>query len=157
MSSVGSLRQRNEYFLSEIFLIIFTLFYFIGWIYRKIEDIDLKGVKLISHIKSFSKKYSVLFMLFVIVVFAAGALQFGVKSTTTVSSTLSVITGEAKQFKTEMEERLNLYLDDEIKNVKVHEITSIPHVFMEDTLLIDWGNKAIVRYYDKNYVEIIKE
>lgn len=156
ISSIGSTRQRNGYFLTEILLIMVTLFYFMGWVYRKIESVDSKEFKLMSHIKSLSKRYSVLFMLFVIVVSAMGVLQFGVKQTTSISSTLSIVTGEAQQFKSEMDERLNLYLDDEIKNVEVYELTSIPYVFMDDSLKIEWAKQGIANYYSKDSITLIE-
>jgi len=159
MSSIGSLRQRNSYFLTEIFLIVMNLFYFIGWLYRKYENIDSNHISLFERLQSMFKRYSIIFIVFVLMFVGLGFFEFGIKETTSVNCTLSIATGEAAQFKSEMKQRLELYKNDKIENVKVKEVTATPYVFMREGLTENpdfWVNRAITKYYSKESIVLDK-
>ena len=158
MSSIGSPRQCNGYFFCEILLFVVNLFYFLGWIYTKVRK-HSRTQFLFTDLRKLMKRYSVLLATFVLAAAALSMIQFGVKKTTSISCTLSLVSGQAQQYKQEMDSRLELYLDDSIQDVQVEPVTSIPYVFMEESVTADpayWKNKSIAAFYGKNSVVLIE-
>lgn len=69
----------------------------------------------------------------------------------------SVVSGELKQFDEEMDQRLELYLDTEQKNITITPVTVRPKVlFFSDASdpSETWMLDAIARYYGKDKIEI---
>ena len=159
MSSIGSLRQRNGYFFYEILLFVVNLFYFWGWVYKK-SCKNKRTEWLLTDLSRLIKRYSALFAILVFAVAGLAMLRFGVKETTSLSCTLSIVSGEAKQYKEEMDRRLELYLDDSVTDVEVEPLSSIPYVFKEECVTSDpdyWTNQSLAQYYNKNSVVLIEK
>ena len=159
MSSIGSPRQRNGYFICEIVLFAINLFYFWGWVYKKAAK-HSRTKSIFADFGKIFKRYSALFAIFVLALVGLGLIQFGVKETTSLSCTISILSGEAQQYKQEMDNRLEVYLDDSVADVEFEPLTSIPYVFMEDSVTNDptnWKNTAIAKYYNKKSVVLIEQ
>jgi hypothetical protein len=159
MSSIGAPRQRNGYFFCEILLFVVNLFYFWGWVYKKSHN-KRRTELLLTDLSKLIKRYSALFAVLIFSVAGLSMLHYGVKETTSMSCTLSIVSGEAKQYKEEMDKRLELYLDDSVVDVEVETLTSIPYVFMKEGLSSDpdyWTNRSVSKYYNKNSVVLIEK
>ena len=159
MSSIGSPRQRNGYFFCEIILFVVNLFYFWGWICKK-ADRNSRNKVVFADMINLIKRYAALITVAALLVAAFGALEFGVKKTTSISCTLSLLSGEAQQYKREMDSRLELYLDENVVDVEVMPLTSVPFVFREDSVTSDptyWTNRSLTKFYNKNSIVLINE
>lgn len=91
-------------------------------------------------------------------VFTCGCFNFKVKNVACVSTAVSLYSGETQTYNREMKERISLYNNEQINDVEVHHISSIPKCFVNEALTDDisyWTNKSVAEYYGKDSVKLV--
>lgn len=149
-------RLQNEIYFVFLLLLIGNLFYTLGWLYRKLYQAGyLPAERELSDHGKMLTLTMIVFLAFGIVVMAVPNPDHY-----TVSSALtSLLSGEAKIFRTEMEERLVLLHDDSIMEAELAPLSERPWLLYFSDIKTDpedWENKAMSRYYGKNSI-VIKE
>lgn len=83
---------------------------------------------------------------------------FGKRTTTTsVESVIELLAGIPQTYSAEMDERLELYLNDENKEIYVKPLTMKPKILFFDDITNDkedWKNISIAEYYNKKFIVI---
>ena len=103
MSGIGPRRVMNINYFSFLLFLLFSTFYWGGWIARNIPLLDEKKKKPI--------KIGLVIICFILGCFAASDLN--IDTMTSTSAAKSLITGEAKKYHEEYLFRLSLYVDPE--------------------------------------------
>lgn len=143
---LGAPRQINEYYFGYIICFTISFLYFVGWFSKR----NINPNKLIS-----KKGISVVFLVFVSFFMFCGCCDFGIKSISSVSTTLSLVKGETQQYHYEMIERIKLIENSSSDDVTVSKISCYPPFFGEESLSEDpeyWTNRSVARYYGKKSV-----
>ncbi|MDO4333616.1 MAG: hypothetical protein Q4C58_13150 [Eubacteriales bacterium] len=148
----GSGRIYNIIFLTHLLLIVVNLVYFYGWYWKKyqaakrMEEKDLR----IYHISS------ALGVAFCFII-AAGVNQ---DAFTTTSALSSLLKGEAASYKQQQEERLELLLDETVKDAELKEFVNKPYLLYYEDIEADadnWKNVRMSGYYRKDTVKLAGE
>lgn len=141
---LGSPRHMNQYYIGFVLCMTITWIYFTGWLSKK------------TRIATFnSERISLVFCLFICFVYFSGCLSYGIKDLNSVSTSISFIKGQTQKYNQEMKERMVLYNDKDLKQVKVKPLSCHPKFFMDDSIVSDsefWTNDAISKYYEKDSV-----
>lgn len=150
LGTKGPGRLTNVVFFSFIFFLIFNLFYWLGWLdksYGKLNDIlklDCNG------------SYSLIFV--IIIVMGLGMSCNALKNQfppTSIAACYSLVTGEARQYYNENQERLILLRDNSKPDVILKEYTNKPCILFWDDGGEDpenWRNKWMADFYGKKSV-----
>lgn len=158
-------RLINIIYYSYYLLIGSNLFYFCGWISRRLEDKNTINKSLIS-IFNFIKEYSLSFFLLMCGLFIFGcvgrcAVEKDIKGAkfsnlpTSCSAMVSVLSGEAKTYSDEVYQRILLYKNSKIEDVVVSEFSEKPFLLYENDITPnpdDWRNTGLASYYGKNSI-----
>ena len=143
----GGMPQRllNIIYYSTYWLILINLVYWIGYINSKI-DIE-------KHLQSIKYKNIILIILIVTGIIIMGTEY---KNTVTYKAIESLTSGEAEQYDKEVQERINNYEDENIKNVEIEPLTAKPYLLYYDDLTEDgnWENEALEEFYNKESVKL---
>jgi hypothetical protein len=134
---------------------ILNYFYLIGWYLNKFSiKLPTNSVN-IDHINKIKFYYSV---------FAAASIAYigliGGGSDTFGTSYLAlseIFSGEASEYSSQINDRLELYLNKEITIIKVKDLTEHPYLLYFDDITensSDWRNSSVSQYYNKDKVFI---
>lgn len=151
---LGSGRQINAYYIGYIFMISISFLYFVGWLSKK-SVVSNKNFESVCD----CKKVSLVFVVFTMLLFAAGAFDYGVKNINSVSTAISLVNGETQQYSKEMHQRIEIFEDESVKDVVVKPVSVKPDCFMDEPLTEDpdyWTNSSVARYYNKDTVILEK-
>jgi hypothetical protein len=156
MSSSGPMRLRNIIYYSYLWLLLFNTTYLLGWIYKLFEKKNSGSEsKLIDFHKRTSSIYkkSLLPLLSVLLIIAVILLSKSGQTITSVSAGTSLISGEAKQYDKEYDERVKHLKTDE-KIVELSPLSVKPYVLFFDDISdpSDWKNECLALYYNKEKV-----
>ena len=140
-------RVRNIIFFIEILMIYIALFYMTGWISKRIELKEKEtgmGVKYYICIVA-------MFFLF------ASAISIKADDSTFVASEafFDIVSGQAAKYKEQNEERLVLYLDEDLKDIVVKRYVDPPMLLHVEDNVPDptrWINLVTAKYYEKESV-----
>ncbi len=145
--SVEAGRLQNTAFFILLLMIYGLTFYIVGWIHGQAEIKTNDGGKR-------TKIYITGILLFF--VFTLGMSIKAEEDTLTASeAAFNLLSGEAQNYKQQNEERLSMYLDENIENVVVERFVNPPFLlhFQDNTPdPADWINQAVAQYYGKESV-----
>lgn len=154
MSSFGMERVLNINFYLFLLFLFFTVFYWCGWISKKIPPAPNKTKEKNKR----NSKENESFIILLIACFIFGSIMItsmDIHAMTSISSLYSLITGEASQYHQEYLNRLALYQNPKIKDVEVPAFQVKPYVLFFDDIttdINDWRNIAVASYYGKESV-----
>lgn len=139
-------RVLNIIYYSFYWLIIINLFYYLGWISKKNKQ-DKKiytGIAITS-----------------LVLLTILNIYMGEDYTPlSIKATKSLVTGEARAYREEMEARLKLYRDTNIKDIEIERLTVKPELLYYSDIPYGielngtWEIEAIKEYYNKHTIKI---
>ncbi len=161
-------RLINIIYYSFYLLAVGNLLYFLGWIARKLECLQMASWKeTMASISDAIEKHkwsAFLVICFLFVCASIGRCEAGkgpdgdVEITnlpTTVEAIISLATGEAQDFSAEARQRLELYHDNSAEHIVVPEHTVKPYLLYYGDITDDpndWRNQAVARYYGKKTI-----
>ena len=164
---VGGGRIFNIIFLDSMLYVMFSLFYCMGWLYRKLEafravEKSEAGVNVFGkpagcfEIKAV--RWYLAGVLFFGVFFGALSMKVNPDYFTTASAVYSLATGEASAYGQETAERERLLQEME-KNgeseIAIPRLTGHPYLLFWSDIeedAGDWKNKSMARYYQKDAI-----
>ncbi len=133
-------------YYSMYWLIIINTFYWLGYICNKIEITETKN--------SYKFCYIIIVLLGIIAIF------LNYQKANSWIALKSIQTGEASRYQKQIEERIKIYKDENIKDVEVERIKERPFLLYNSDLHYDpnyWINEAVKEFYNKNSVRLISQ
>ena len=82
---------------------------------------------------------------------------YGLQSTNSTSALLSIVKGEAKQYRLENEERWKLLSDENLTELELNDFTVKPYVLYHDDITDDpddWRNTTVKGFFHKDYLKL---
>lgn len=159
MGNTGPERLINIIYFAFVLLLIFDLFYILGWCGRAAEKRGLRVKPEQREGKDEQPLYHVSFLLAVFVLFSLSCVLAESKYTS--SSALSeLVYGEAGAYYDTAMERLELLKDDSQPDVVLPRYPVKPWLLYFDdvtTSMAYWQNVAVTNYYQKNSVVLAPE
>ena len=161
-------RMMNIIYFSYYIFIGFALFYLLGWIGRRFEG---RGFDVMMEKIYGIPKYFATFTTCIIIVFAFGLLGLVDVSEAedggaafsnmpmSVSATYSLVTGEAKTYDEELNERADYLSNLDGADGFVDELSATPEVLFHSDITedgSDWRNAHLALFYKLNSVTLIK-
>ena len=146
MGKAGGGRIFNIIFLDYLFLIIFNLFYMLGWIYRHSQ----RGRKRESCIESKNIKIYLLALLGMTIFIGGLYTKAEPDYFTTTSAVKSLISGEAAAYGEETRARTNKLQNYHYTSVQLELFKTKPYLLYYSDIGIDaddWKNNSMERYY----------
>jgi hypothetical protein len=166
-------RLINIVYYSYCILVLMNLFYFLGWISKKIEGQifcnkpNWKNV--IQDMLSIGRRYAGQISIVMAVLFFCtsiglctvakgtdGKPQFS-GLPTSVSAVQSLLNGDAKTYDTEANQRILAYQDTSQKTVQVKDYSVKPYLLCENDIVedgSDWRNQLVAKFYGKESVQL---
>lgn len=147
----GAGRIYNIIYLTHLLFIVINLLYLYGWYWKKYGEkkMEQKDVSLYQAAVFCGAAFCFLI--------TAGVNADAFAST---SAAASLVTGEAREYKRQQEERLEILLDDEIRDAELKDFTVKPYLLFYEDIEPDAGNWKNIRmrdYYRKNSVRLIED
>ena len=148
LSSIGPDRLLNVIYFTFIFLVLFNLFYWLGWLYQK----NIRVIKGSDH-----SRYTICIIgVLLLLCFVGLKAEF---PSTSVAAVYSIVIGESQNYHKENQERLSLLKDESQKNVvlKAHKYKPMILFWDDgDEEPKNWRNEAMAGFYGKETV-IVKD
>ncbi len=145
----GPGRIENIRFYAMVIMIVINIFYWEGWIMRKLKVSKTKP----------AQGLGLSFLLGVILVFVGGlALSEKPHPITSVSAYQSYRSGDAGLYKHVQRQRLEILKDPEIKDALLRDFPKKPYVLFFDDITYDpedWRNQNMSGYYHKDSVRLM--
>lgn len=152
MGSFGAGRLTDVIYITFILLAVLNYTFIVGIILKYIDI--TKFTKYILNIKTYI--ICITYILILVTISVAGNAN---TYTTSHEAIIELVSGEAKKFDEEMDNRIKYYLDDSITDVEVDPLTVHPKLlYFEDlsTDSNDWKNVEASIYYNKNTIKVKK-
>lgn len=149
LHSIGPERTQNVYYWSAIMLHLCNFVYWAGWLQKKIEK---RGGNF--RILENGKWYCYHFCLCAALLFLL-LEQVDISGTTTFTVMESVLSGEARQWKIEMDAQKEILRDPQVMDVVLEPLTVHPELLYVDDMDPDptfWVNQAMAQWYQKNSI-----
>ncbi|WP_040196037.1 DUF6056 family protein [Candidatus Soleaferrea massiliensis] len=158
MNSTGDKRLTNIIFYAFTMLVVFNLFYVIGWMQNRLKHhMKQNGVQTYQ-LPVCKDSCPVVFILLIFAAFLFNCVMMSDSMTfTSVSAVQSLRSGEAEQYYDAAQERLVLLKDDTLKDVVLQPYPVKPYVLYFDDITSDPDNsrnKHMRKYYDKRSVRL---
>jgi hypothetical protein len=153
-SGSGPLRLKNIIFYVYLWFLLFNFTYLSGWLYHKIKDLHQNRPLFDSTLRAGCKKSLGIFLL-VCMFFGGMFVSDTAESLTGVIAAKSLISGEARQFDAEYQERLAV-LESDQEAVSLKPYSAVPDLlqFSDITNPPDWKNGAVAMYFEKTEVTL---
>ena len=152
--TIGGWRQLNQYYLGFLLCITISFLYFVGWLSKK-ELIDGKVLKYNR------KAVSVVLVMIIAFAFISGTVCYAYNHVvSSISTSISLVKGETKQYHSEMMRRIEKYNDPDLEGVEVSPLSVYPKFFVPEPLSEDykyWTNESNAKYYEKQYITLLHE
>ncbi len=151
----GPGRLINLVYFSYYFLLIGNLLYWTGWAahkYKRLRDF-LTGENRLGKIRNHAEIVVTCFLLLLVVCLKI----YGLQSTSSSSAFLSLVKGEAAQYKAENEYRWEIYTDSSVMDAEVEDFSVKPYVLYHDDIVTDasdWRNVTVAGFFGKNSVRL---
>ncbi|MBQ6342668.1 MAG: hypothetical protein IJI41_06075 [Anaerolineaceae bacterium] len=142
-------RLTNIIFYAIIFLAIFNLFYWLGWLGQKgkIPEQLFRSAQV--------ERYNFVFLVIILVCFCFGMTRIKWYDTTSISAFRSYRSGQMGNYWHTYELRLEILKDPEIKDAVLKRFPSRPYVlFYRELSEYPDGNATVASWYNKNSVVI---
>ena len=139
-----------------------NIFYWIGWMVRKMETSDKEFFKDLKIVTTIAYKYAGIYQWICFGMILLVFIGTGDKNTfSAMSATRSLLKGEAQAYYAEAQKRLSDYCDEEIKVVYVEPFSIKPHVLFfndvhEEGSSDYWINENIAAYYGKEKIVLME-
>ncbi len=157
MGTKGPERLQNIIFFSFVFLLLFNWFYVVGWICKKLPSLVSEGSVLLKVLTP-KEGYSVIIMVGLAAFFLLSCYAVSLPvPITSKSAATSLITGEAKQYYQEAQERFAILNDDNVTEAYLEPYSVWPYVLCSDDESDDpthWRNLSLAEYYGKSAVAL---
>ena len=150
---LGELPERVLNILFYLFILLFSLnvFYYAGWFVK--QQIPILSIEFLQWMSRKRIHYPMFF-------FIAGSICLLVAfvqepDIAGKEAMQSLISGDAVQYDSEANARLNLYLDANIRDVVVKEYSVKPSLLYNDDIgtdANDWQNESVAKFYGKDRV-----
>ncbi len=141
-------------YYSYYFFLASNLYYWVGWARRKYGDHN-------GTTESVWKKRGSMVTLILVILLGVGLLGcmkiYGLQSTNSTSALLSIVKGEAAQYRLENQERWELLGDENLKELEVDDFTVKPYVLYHDDITEDpddWRNTTVKGFFHKDYLKL---
>lgn len=145
LSQLG--RITNIIFFGMLFLAIFNIFYWIGWLIQK------KSLPEQWFPAAGKDRYSVVLLLLMTIVFAFGMTQIKWYDTTSISAYRSYRSGQMGHYGYTYKQRLKILKDPEVKDAVLKRFPYRPYVlFYHELSEYPEENRVIAAWYGKNSV-----
>ena len=142
-------RIINIIYFGMVFLVIFNLFYWMGWLAKR----GTLKEKLFP--ASAGGKYSIAYFLVLLLIFAFGMTQIKWFDTTSISAVRSYRSGQMGNYWHTYQLRLKILKDPEVRDAVLKRFPSRPYILYYQELSEKPRNNAnISRWYDKDSVVI---
>ena len=158
-SDLGAGRLWNIMYISYLLFAVFSMYYVIGSIRRKLIDKKVISKKTYGNMLSLLKEYRAILFLVI------GGLLFvnfylGRENMATYQTFVLLKNGDAKKYDMEYKERIKILENDKIKKVEFKELSVYPYPifyceFSEDE--DSWLNEPITKIYHKDSVKLVKK
>ena len=142
-------RIINIIFFGMMFLVVFNLFYWIGWLTQK----EILPEKLFP--AAGKGKFSLIYLLVMMLIFGFGMTRIKWYDTTSISAFRSYRSGEMGNYWYTYKKRVEILKDPEVKDAVLKRFPYRPYVlfYMELSTNPD-GNRQVAVWYGKNTVII---
>lgn len=142
-------RILNIIFFGEVFLVVFNLFYWIGWLQQR-------GIFSEKRFPLAEKgRYSLMYLLVMLAVFVFGMTRIQWFDTTSISAFRSYRSGQMGNYYHTYKQRLEILKDPNIKDAVLKRFPYRPYVlFYKDLYDYPEGNQHLAIWYGKNSVII---
>jgi len=149
LGNLGPGRTYNQFYLFYLFLIFSNYIYYIVWAKQKVREKE----------KSKENLLKIQIPLTTILIFASlmiCARSVDIKQLTTINAIQLLVSGDARQYKKEQEERLSVLKNPEIKDAVLKELTvnSMLNYYDIKEDPTAWLNTVIAEYYGKETVRL---
>lgn len=145
-STTGPQRLLNIAFYFYYIIILFDIFYVLGWITKKYPKL-ING-NIIKNI--FTKKNIFAVLLILLVGTFCGCYNYGITEMASVGTAVSIVEGTAKEYKEEFEVIDNYLEKSEDSDVVISDVQTIPKFLSGYSLKDDssyWVNEKLSEYY----------
>lgn len=132
-------RLGNQLFLGQMLLLTANLVYFCGWLHKNVVK---KRRMWVENTAVF------VCMAILVAYFIPNSYLYNSEA-----ARVQVISGNARQFDEQVDERFDLYYDDTIKDVYVKPVEYIPGLFFYTDTSFD----SLTDYFNKNFIEVIED
>lgn len=151
---LGPGRYQNIVFYFLILLLVFNMFYWMGWFHRKIKALE-QGNVLLDFLSTHEGYRLALIVLVIASVWISVETLPNGKRVTTCSAWDSLRSGQAWEYRETFDRRMKILQDDKITDAVLPSYIHMPYVLYFDDITSepgDWRNKSMAEYYDKNSV-----
>lgn len=159
--TTGGCRMADILFYSYYIWLVGNVYYWAGWLQRRIWKENLignKGKIFINRVKSMIQKYILSYCLIVGILLMCVIYFSDCRTLTSYKAYRNWKQGWAQQYAQEWEERLKVLRDENVRQVVVKPLTVCPEMlFYTDLQEADgyyWVNDACALYYDKECVDL---
>jgi hypothetical protein len=157
--SYGPQRLSCIIWTSFFYWLLFTEFYIVGWLAKKVERTKLQNNKFHQFTKPYRSPFALtLFTLICGFCLFISTLVIGYKDTTAYQAYRSWRIGDAVAYAQEMKERLAVLNDDSVKEVYFSPIVNRPLLVFYCDILDDnqdYFNTSMAKYYGKEVVNLV--
>lgn len=165
----GPGRLINLVYYSYYFFLVSNLYYWIGWGMRKFGDRSaffrklslsdgLAKNSLLEPVWMEKDSRVALISVILLGISLLGCMKiYGLQSTNSTSAMLSIVKGEAAQYRLENEERWKLLDDESLTELELDDFTVKPYVLYHDDITEDpddWRNTTVKGFFHKDYLKL---
>lgn len=149
--SLGEARTWNVYYWICIILIFVNYIYFLGWLKTKLTDNNIKfkiGDRMLPY-------FLITYVGIIAVFFPLDAIA----DMTSIKAASSLFSGEAAKYKSEVDERINLYENSNEDELYFEEFSVKPELLYYSDITEDtenWVNQGTAAFYGKKKIGIRK-
>ncbi len=149
-------RIRSTMWMQFLVMLVVTVVYYACWIRQNINKAKEHDKERFSTVSSTLITVVVLFILF------GSALSIVVNPHyySTTSAIVDLVSGDAKQYLAEKEQRMEVFDDDSVKDVVFEPHTVTPELLFQSDIYEDatlWENTIVATYYGKDSVRVGKK
>lgn len=155
--NVDAGRIQNVLFMQCVFLSFFDVFYLVVWGVQNVikresqENMEQEGI--LSHHMFLYVVTSIVFLVFGGMITCVPTPDYY----TTTSALYSLLSGEASGYGVEVNQRIEMLSDGDVKECKVKSFANRPYLLYFSDVTADsenWENVATSRYYEKDSIEL---
>lgn len=151
MGCIGAGRTQNIYWWFFVMLFFLNFTYVVGWLKNTLQKNSTLNIKL--------DKQKVMYFEVIVFIILLFSINDNDINTTSYEATREIFSGEAREYRNQMDARLSLYKDVTIKDLYVEELTNKPLLLFFADVEEDkknWINISVAKYYNKSSVTLIK-